>query len=231
MLPIITIDGPAGVGKSTIAALVADRFRLPFLNTGAMYRFLALTLGTQGLNASREELSRLTLHFSLKDYGEKTRLFVNEREIGEEIRAEEIGALASRIAVRPEIRQLLLEAQRELGRRQPLVAEGRDTGTIVFPEAAFKFFLDAEPEVRAKRRWLELTRKGGEISLEELTAKIRQRDHLDRTRREAPLRPAPDALNIDTSFLTTGEVLDRITGRIDYICSENPRLKSALFPA
>lgn len=206
---IITLDGPAGVGKTTLARELAQALKLPYLDTGAMFRFLALHIGESGLSLPADQLVNLAKQweFSLQGFGNDTSLLANGKPIGEEIRTEEVSALASRLGQRPEIRAILREAQQRLGKQGPLVAEGRDLGTVVFPEASHKFFLDAKPEVRAKRRWQELRQKGKAEDLGKITEMIRQRDALDRNRAIAPLKPAPDAQMIDTSELTIAEVL------------------------
>ncbi|MDE5833589.1 MAG: (d)CMP kinase [Desulfovibrio sp.] len=217
---IVAIDGPAGVGKSTLAKALAEKMRVPFLDTGAMFRILAYTLGEEAARLSEEELRRKKPEFSLEGYGDATRLLFNGKVIGAEIRSEEIGALASKIAARPEIRAILLEAQRKLGEQTSLVAEGRDTGTVVFPNATRKFFLEARPEVRAGRRLNDPREKRSEATLEEIATMIARRDEQDRTRATAPLRPAEDAIIIDTSDLDIPEVLTLLE---DYVRAYNQK--------
>lgn len=213
---IITLDGPAGVGKSTIAKIVAQELRLPFLNSGAMFRCLALRLGPESINIESGQLEKkyTDCNFELSGVGNNTELIFNDQVVGDEIRSEKVGALASRLATRPEVRNLLLQAQRRLGEKYDLVAEGRDMGTVVFPDAAFKFFLDADPHIRAKRRYLEEEELGHRINLEEIEKEIIQRDIQDRTRPIAPLRPAEDAMIIDTSFLNIEEATAKILHKI-----------------
>lgn len=209
---LVTIDGPAGVGKSTAAALVADKLQIPFLNTGAMFRVAALRAGPQGLAMPHEELAAIcqSCHFSLSGAGKNTVLLCNGKPVGEEIRSEGIALAASELAKRPEIRSWLLTVQRAMGKSHDLVAEGRDMGSVVFPDAPYKFFLDAAPHIRAERRFLELQAKGKYPDFASLEKEILARDRQDRDRVIAPLAPAQDAMIIDTSHLSIEEVADTI---------------------
>ena len=208
----ITLDGPAGVGKSTIAMLLAQKLGIAFLDTGAMFRSVALILGKGYLGeedeAISDQLSRLD--YGLAGSGPDSRLLLSGKPIGQDIRTEEIGALASTYASMPSVRAFLKIKQQEIGERYSLVAEGRDMGTVVFPNATAKFFLDAAPEVRALRRKNQLAEQGEKADLDELTAQIKARDFQDRNRSIAPLRPAEDAVLIDTSHLSQEEVLAEI---------------------
>lgn len=208
-LPIITLDGPAGVGKSTLAKRVASLLHIAYLDTGAMFRTLALRLGPAAGALPDEELRTRCreLRFRLEGAGAETVLLCNGEPVGDEIRTEEVGRLASTIATSPVVREALKEAQRALGESTALVAEGRDMGTVIFPRARFKFFLDARPEVRGLRRFKELRAKGEEADLAEITEMIRRRDETDRNRAVAPLKPAPDARIIDTSDIDVEGVL------------------------
>lgn len=206
---VITIDGPAGVGKSTVSRSLAAKLGYSYLDTGAMYRTLALRLGDGADKLPAQELRERCMGYSfhLEGAGDQTVLLCNDTPVGNEIRNETVGAMASRLAAVPVVREYLQEAQRLLGEAVSLVAEGRDMGIKVFPAATFKFFLDASPEVRADRRYKELKAKGEHVSLAELTEQIRQRDTYDRTRSVDPLRPARDARIIDTSTMPIDAVL------------------------
>ena len=214
-LPIITLDGPAGVGKSTLAKRLATLLSIPYLDTGAMFRTIALRLGPGAEKLPDDELRARcnSFRFRLQGTGEGTVLLCNEVPVGREIRTEEVGRLASRLATSTVVRDSLKEAQRALG-ETGLVAEGRDMGTVVFPTARFKFFLDARPEVRGLRRFEELRAKGEPADLAEITEMIRQRDEMDRNRPVAPLKPAADAKIVDTSDLDIKGVLDTLVNAV-----------------
>lgn len=212
--PIITIDGPAGVGKTTVARMAADNLSIPYLDTGAMYRCAALELGEDGLNLPDAELRAASqaLEFSLKGAGAGSMLLCGGSAPGGAIRTEAVAALASRLAARAPLREALAEAQRKIGSSGPLVAEGRDMGTVIFPDAAFKFFLTATPEARAERRWREFPDSGE--SLEEICLKIRERDARDAQRAVSPLKPAPGAIIIDTGSRDACQVLAEIMAHV-----------------
>lgn len=213
---IVTLDGPAGVGKSSLAREIAGDLAIPFLDTGAMFRFLALQLGP-GLDLlAPEELAEQARawRFSLRGAGTGTELLANGRQLGDDIRSEAASLAASRLGQRPEAREILKAAQRAIGRDSSLVAEGRDLGTVVFPYAPYKFFLDAHPEVRAMRRLRQLKLQGREAVYETILADIVARDTTDRNRSAAPLMPAADAITIDTSDMNIGEVKEAILRHI-----------------
>lgn len=206
---IITLDGPAGVGKSTLAKDLARSFDLPFLDTGAMFRCIAFHLGAGALGMPEQELEAALgkLEFSLEGQGLDAGLACNGVRPGLEIRSEEIGGLASKLAALGPVREYLKLEQQKIGRDHSLVAEGRDMGTVIFPEACCKFFLDADPRVRAERRCKQLAGQGKVADLEVLEEQIRQRDHQDRTRGIAPLKAADDAVIVDTTHMSRERVL------------------------
>lgn len=214
---IVTLDGPAGVGKSTIAKRVAAHLGIAYLDTGAMFRILAKTLGDDGFNLPEQELARKleSLTFSLSGAGAATQLACNGIVAGQEIRTEKIGMLASRYATLPAVRACLKKAQQDLGKTYPLVAEGRDMGTVIFPDAPCKFFLDASPEVRALRRVRQLAENGVTEDVAMVTRQIRERDDQDRNRALAPLKPANDAVIIDTSNLNVDQVFSAIIEKLN----------------
>lgn len=216
MRDIITIDGPAGVGKSTLAKRVAAHVGVAYLDTGAMFRVIAKRLGAAGLALSQDALTNELekLSFSLSGAGDNTALACNGIVAGQEIRTEEVGALASEFAQLPPVRAYLKKAQQTLGTEYALVAEGRDMGTAIFPDAKHKFFLDASAEVRAVRRVNQLRENGVQADLATITAQIKERDDRDRNRAIAPLKPADDAIIIDTGTLTIDGVFEAITSQL-----------------
>lgn len=210
---IVTLDGPAGVGKITLAKMLAERLGMAYLDTGAMFRAAAFLLGDGSWTWPEERLAaRLgAMSFSLRGAGHDSRLWVGQSPLlDKDIRTETVGMWASNLATLPVVRASLKKAQQDLARSTSLVAEGRDMGTVVFPKARHKFFLDADPDERARRRFLQLQALGKPADLGELARQIEARDRQDRTRTEAPLRPARDAVIIDTTRLTLEQVFERL---------------------
>ncbi len=212
---VVTIDGPAGAGKSTVAKSVAKTLGFQFLDTGAMYRSVALIAQEIDLDWEDDDglcrlANELKIHFVDDSVGQKT--LVDGRDVSLAIRTPEISRGASIVSRHAGVRKALLTLQRKVASLGSVVAEGRDMGTVVFPDADFKFFLEASPEVRAKRRALEHTSKGETVDYEQLLSEIKSRDRKDRTRSIAPLKPAEDALTIDSSFQTAQKVIDTIVG-------------------
>ena len=217
MKKIITIDGPVASGKSTLSRLLAKRLNFLYLDTGAMYRAVALQAQRHGISLS--EISTLwelcrDLDLRFLPNGEKTRLYIGEEDISLAIRTPEMDMLSSEISAVKEVREAMTNLQRKIGQAGNLVAEGRDMGTVVFPNAQHKFFLTAPIEVRAERRYLERVNRGETVSLDEVKKDLKQRDCQDETRAIAPLRPANDASIIDTTTLKPDQVLEKILGGV-----------------
>lgn len=209
----IAVDGPAGAGKSTIAKRVAKKMNLIYVDTGAMYRAMAVFLVRN--NISPEETDRITEKCREADItiqyenGEQVVLLGGEN-VNPLLRTEEAGRMASAISVNPAVRKKLVELQQQLGKSSDVIMDGRDIGTCVLPDADVKIFLTAGSGVRAKRRYEELREKGEECSLEEIEKDIIERDRRDMTREISPLRQAEDAVLVDTSEMTIEDVIDTI---------------------
>jgi cytidylate kinase len=216
--PVIAIDGPVGAGKSTVARELARALGFTYLNTGAMYRAVAVAARYNNIKPddsdADQRLGQLLETIDISFKGE--RVFLAGRDISAEISSPEIGDLASRFSTSLVVRTRMRELQRVAGAEGGVVMEGRDIGTAVFPDAEFKFYLTADVEVRAARRYAELAAKGVDITQAEVLAQLKQRDERDRARELAPLRRADDAIAIDSSGLDAGQVaramLARITG-------------------
>ena len=212
--PIVAIDGPAGTGKSTAARALAARLDLPYLDTGAMYRALGLLALERGIDADdRAAAARLAAEADLalrRTSSGATEVLLEGEAVDARIRRPEVGEWTSRLAVHPEVRARLVELQRDFVRRHGGVLEGRDIGTRVVPETPYKFFLDAVPGVRARRRIGELRASGMEVDEAAVERELAERDARDRSRPESPLRPAADAVVVDTTGLTIEEVVDHL---------------------
>lgn len=212
---IVALDGPAGAGKSSVAAEVARRLGLALVDTGAIYRCVALAAQRRGIDWSDEAglaslLPSLAIGFRFE--GGVNRVLLGGEDVSLAVRAPEISRGASAVSARPAVRAGLLELQRRLARAAPhgAVLEGRDIGTVVFPDADVKFFVTAAPEVRARRRFAELEARGADVSFEQVLAEQRQRDQDDSSRAIAPLKRAADARELDTSHLDLAQVVQAV---------------------
>ena len=214
---VITIDGPAGTGKSSVAHAVAERLGYDFLDTGAMYRAIGLAaLRREAKLDDARELTFVARHARIAyDWSKHPPgVMLNDEPVGHLLRGAEATRAASYVAVVPAIREMLVKQQQEIGRQRPdLVTEGRDQGTVVFPDAGLKFYLDASPAERARRRVHQLKARGEIVDYHEILNQIESRDQRDRSRSVGPLAAAADAEVIDTTGLTQDEVVDRIVAR------------------
>lgn len=218
----IAIDGPAGAGKSTIAKRVAEKLGLIYVDTGAMFRAIALYMTGKCVKSNetykvKEELNNIRLDIVYEN-GEQ-QIILNDENVSKLIRNPEISKAASSFAQVPEVRERLLILQRELADKRPVVMDGRDIGTKVLPTASVKIFLTADVKVRAERRYKELTEKGEKVNLEDIMSDIKSRDEQDMNRKVSPLVQASDAVLVDTSSLSIDEVVDAI---IKIACDKNP---------
>ena len=219
---IIAIDGPAGVGKSTIAHKLAAELSCVYVDTGAMFRWLALSWGKQG--CPKSDLSLQELGEQTRIYFEDEKTFCDEIDVTYEIRSENISSLASRISLFPSIREVMKKKQRSLvkeecesGNYKGAVLEGRDIGTVVFPDADHKFYVDASPEIRAERRYLQLREQDVYADFQEILSALVERDHQDKSRSIAPLRAAENAIIIDTGNMSIDEVMQHLLENVDHI--------------
>lgn len=222
---VIAIDGPVAAGKSTVARRLARELGYIYLDTGAMYRAVAWKLKTAGVEPDDEkELRRVLgeIKIELKDTDGDLRVFLDGAEITEEIRTPEISQRASLVSTFRAVRERMVELQRAIGRDGGVVAEGRDIGTVVFPQADVKIYLDASPGERARRRFAELKSKGHEIPLEQTLREMEERDRRDRERELAPLSKAQDAIVIDSTGLGVDRVVERIMQEIKRKMAANP---------
>jgi cytidylate kinase len=220
--PLIAIDGPAGAGKSTVAKRLAEQLGFVLVDTGAMYRCVALAAQRAGIawtegarvgTLASELVAGEALHFE-RDPEHGLRVLLSGEDVSKAIRTPELGMGASKVSAHPEVRAALLDLQRQAGRDGGVVLEGRDIGTVVFPDADIKFFLTARPEIRARRRYDELGDKGQTVTFEQTLAETVRRDKQDIEREHAPLRQAADAIVIDSSDLTADAIVARMVARV-----------------
>jgi cytidylate kinase len=219
LAPIVAIDGPSGSGKGTIAGLLAQKLGWNLLDSGALYRLLAFAARNHGVDLTNEEAMKvlaahLDVQFLAGAQGQGQRIILEGEEVTDAIRNEGIGAGASQVASLPAVREALLQRQRAFQEMPGLVADGRDMGTVVFPDAPLKIFLTASAEERARRRYLQLKAKGDDVNLASLLDEIRARDERDTLRAVAPLKPAADAIQLDSTELSIEQVMERILSEV-----------------
>lgn len=210
---VVTMDGPAAAGKSTTARAAAQRLGFLYVDTGALYRALALKVHESGIQADAfaevEALAAATT-LDLSGSPEHSHVWLDGEDVSERIRTPEVSELASRLAAQSGVRRRLVEIQRALRERGPLVGEGRDLGTVVFPDADVKIYFDADLETRARRRCRELEKRGIVASIDQVRLELERRDERDRSRADSPLQPAPEAIVIDTSAMDMDQQLNAV---------------------
>jgi cytidylate kinase len=214
---IIAVDGPSGAGKSTITRLLSKRLGYLYLDTGAMYRAVALAVKRAGVSPDDDDVLTAVcrkVEISFVSTDGCCHVFLDGKDVSSAIRTPEISLLTSKISMKKVVRDILAHRQRELGKDGGVILEGRDIGTVVFPHADLKFFLSATAEERGTRRYLELRAKGEDVQLERTIADVAQRDQQDAQREHAPLRRADDAIDIDSTGLSIEEVVVLMEGRI-----------------
>lgn len=210
--PVVTVDGPSGAGKGTLCMLLATKLGFQLLDSGAIYRVLALAAIHHGVDLESEDaLVPLATHLDVQFIaeGDLVKVILEGEDVSGELRKEETGMAASKVAAQPRVREALLRRQRAFAEGSGLIADGRDMGTVVFPQAEAKIFLDASAEERANRRLKQLQGKGLDVKFDDLLREIQERDDRDRNRPVAPLRPAEDALLLDSTTMSIDEVVEK----------------------
>ena len=225
LMPVITVDGPSGSGKGTVCRLLADKLGWDVLDSGAIYRVLSLAALHHQIALDNEEAlvplaANLDVQFLVDSQTNAGKVILEGEDVTTTIRNEEVGAAASKVAARPRVREALLRRQRAFRTENGLIADGRDMGTVVFPDAPLKIYLTASAQERARRRFVELNERGLDVTLSGLLEDIQARDDRDMNRAVAPLVPAEDAIELDTSELNAQQVFDKVITLLDAAISE-----------
>jgi len=225
LMPVITVDGPSGSGKGTVCRLLAEKLGWDVLDSGAIYRVLSLAALHHQIALDNEEAlvplaANLDVQFLIDSDTNAGKIILEGEDVSTTIRNEEVGAAASKVAALPRVREALLRRQRAFRTENGLIADGRDMGTVVFPDAPLKIFLTASAEERARRRFVELNERGLDVTLSGLLQDIQARDDRDMNRAVAPLVPAEDAIELDTSELNAQQVFDKVITLLDASISE-----------
>jgi cytidylate kinase len=220
---VIAIDGPSGAGKSTAGRVLAERLGYVFLDTGAMYRALALKALQAGVPLDDEAALAALAERTRIELSAGRSVYVDGQDVTAEIRRREVSGAASRVSIHPAVRRRMVARQQEMGREGGVVLDGRDIGTAVFPDAEVKFYVDADPRLRAVRRHAEILSDGGTADVDTIEREIRQRDHADSTRRDSPLTRAKDAIHLDTTGLEAEEVVRRMMEAVSSALEGSPR--------
>ena len=225
LMPVITVDGPSGSGKGTVCRLLADKLGWDVLDSGAIYRVLSLAALHHQIALDNEEAlvplaANLDVQFLVDSQTNAGKVILEGEDVTTTIRNEEVGAAASKVAALPRVREALLRRQRAFRTENGLIADGRDMGTVVFPDATLKIYLTASAQERARRRFVELNERGLDVTLSGLLEDIQARDDRDMNRAVAPLVPAEDAIELDTSELNAQQVFDKVITLLDTAISE-----------
>ncbi|MBL1383107.1 MAG: (d)CMP kinase [Colwellia sp.] len=225
LMPVITVDGPSGSGKGTVCRLLADKLGWDVLDSGAIYRVLSLAALHHQIALDNEEAlvplaANLDVQFLVDSQTNAGKVILEGEDVTTTIRNEEVGAAASKVAALPRVREALLRRQRAFRTENGLIADGRDMGTVVFPDAPLKIYLTASAQERARRRFVELNERGLDVTLSGLLGDIQARDDRDMNRAVAPLVPAEDAIELDTSELNAQQVFDKVITLLDIAISE-----------
>jgi cytidylate kinase len=217
MKQIVAIDGPSGSGKSTVAALLAKKLGYMHLDTGAMYRTVALAAVLDNVpydDAKGLDMLCEQIRLEMRRNDDVVSVYLNGRDVTEEIRSPEMSLGSSAVSAVPEVRSHMVRLQREIGSSGGIVAEGRDMGTVVFPDTSAKFYLDGSPEERARRRWLQLKEMGMDDAPEKVRREMDERDQNDTSREHSPLKKADDAINIDTTGMSIDQVIEKLADKV-----------------